>query len=202
MEKQPLPDLTTARSGLQYYRLSKYMLEEPHYLGSLFQAGACVGLYFINRPEWLVVDHACSAYSYVSVPLYDTLGLDAVKYIINHANLQAVFCEPSTLYIIQKKLLSFLSEINSIRIIVVVGGTYLPSLPATSGVHEPFLRATNALRRRRILEQNEKALSNFYHIQNLSVRLGINSMETVARGRVRILDPDELVCGEEIGPNW
>lgn len=36
--------------------------------------GVCVGLYFINRPEWLIVDHACSAYSYVSVPLYDTLG--------------------------------------------------------------------------------------------------------------------------------
>lgn len=36
--------------------------------------GSCVGLYFVNRPEWLVVDHACSAYSFVSVPLYDTLG--------------------------------------------------------------------------------------------------------------------------------
>ncbi|KAI3678092.1 hypothetical protein L6452_37373 [Arctium lappa] len=30
----------------------------------------------------------------------------------------------------------------------------------------------------------------------------INSMEIVARGRVRSLDPDELVGGEEIGPNW
>ncbi|KAI3748639.1 hypothetical protein L6452_11878 [Arctium lappa] len=30
----------------------------------------------------------------------------------------------------------------------------------------------------------------------------INSMEIVARGRVRSLDSDELVDGEEIGPNW
>ncbi|XP_024980868.1 uncharacterized protein LOC112517716 [Cynara cardunculus var. scolymus] len=30
----------------------------------------------------------------------------------------------------------------------------------------------------------------------------INSMEIVARGRVKNLDPDELVGGEEIGPNW
>lgn len=44
------------------------------FFASLTQ-GSCIGLYFINRPEWLVVDHACSAYSYVSVPLYDTLGL-------------------------------------------------------------------------------------------------------------------------------
>lgn len=41
---------------------------------ALFQ-GECIGLYFINRPEWIIVDHACSAYSYISVPLYDTLGM-------------------------------------------------------------------------------------------------------------------------------
>ncbi|KVH87812.1 hypothetical protein Ccrd_024876, partial [Cynara cardunculus var. scolymus] len=30
----------------------------------------------------------------------------------------------------------------------------------------------------------------------------INSMKIVARGRVKSLDPDELVGGKEIGPNW
>lgn len=104
-------------SALQNYGLSK---------------GMCVGLYFINRPEWMVVDHACSAYSYVSVPLYDTLGPDAVKYIVNHADVQAIFCVPETL----NSLLSFLSEIPTVRIIVVVGGVdeHLPSLPQASGV--------------------------------------------------------------------
>ncbi|XP_052189751.1 long chain acyl-CoA synthetase 6, peroxisomal isoform X1 [Diospyros lotus] len=94
--------------------------------------GACVGLYFINRPEWLIVDHACSAYSYISVPLYDTLGPDAVKFIVNHAVIQAIFCVPETL----STLLSFLSEMASVRLIVVVGGNdeRLPSLPSTAGV--------------------------------------------------------------------
>ncbi|CAN6911815.1 unnamed protein product [Brassica oleracea var. botrytis] len=94
--------------------------------------GACVGLYFINRPEWLVVDHACAAYSFISVPLYDTLGPDAVKFVVNHATLQAIFCVPQTL----NTLLSFLSEIPTIRLVVVVGGAdeNLPSLPPGSGV--------------------------------------------------------------------
>lgn len=94
--------------------------------------GSCIGLYFINRPEWLIVDHACSAYSYISVPLYDTLGPDAVKYIVNHSSAQAIFCVPQTLHI----LLSFLSEIPSVRLIVVVGGLdeLMPSLPSASGV--------------------------------------------------------------------
>ncbi|KAL5566075.1 hypothetical protein UlMin_029239 [Ulmus minor] len=92
--------------------------------------GACVGLYFINRPEWLILDHSCAAYSFISVPLYDTLGPDAVKYVVNHSELQAIFCVPETL----NSLLSFLSEIPSVHIIVVVGGIdeHLPSLPSTS----------------------------------------------------------------------
>ncbi|CAA2958869.1 long chain acyl- synthetase 6, peroxisomal-like [Olea europaea subsp. europaea] len=104
-------------SGLRHYGL---------------QPGACIGIYFINRPEWLIVDHACSAYSFTSVPLYDTLGPDAVKYIVNHADVQAIFCVTSTL----NTLLSFLSEIPSVRVIVVLGGIdeHLPSLPSMSGV--------------------------------------------------------------------
>lgn len=114
-------EVSTARSAigsaLQSYGLSK---------------GSRVGLYFINRPEWIIVDHACSAYSFASIPLYDTLGPDAVKYIVNHADIRAIFCVPTTL----NALLSFLSEIPSVRLIVVVGGMdeNLPSLPATAGI--------------------------------------------------------------------
>ncbi|KAM7260135.1 hypothetical protein ACFE04_015876 [Oxalis oulophora] len=92
--------------------------------------GSSVGLYFINRPEWMIVDHACSAFSFISVPLYDTLGPDAVKYIVNHANVQAIFCVPQTL----NALLSCLSEIPNVRLIVVVGGIddQISLLPSTS----------------------------------------------------------------------
>ncbi|KAM0966338.1 hypothetical protein ACFX2C_022108 [Malus domestica] len=94
--------------------------------------GSSIGLYFINRPEWLIVDHACSAYSYISVPLYDTLGPDAVKYIVNHAVMQVIFCVPQTL----NSLLSFLADIPTVRLIVVVGGMddQMPSLPSSAGV--------------------------------------------------------------------
>ncbi|KAL0457235.1 UNVERIFIED_CONTAM: Long chain acyl-CoA synthetase 6, peroxisomal [Sesamum latifolium] len=93
---------------------------------------ASLSLKFSLLPEWLVVDHACSAYSFISVPLYDTLGPDAVKFIVNHAAVQAIFCAPETL----KILLSFLSELPSVHLIVVVGGVevQLPSLPSATGV--------------------------------------------------------------------
>ncbi|XP_021673878.2 long chain acyl-CoA synthetase 7, peroxisomal isoform X1 [Hevea brasiliensis] len=96
------------------------------------QNGASIGIYFINRPEWLIVDHACAAYSYISVPLYDTLGPDAVEYVVNHAGVQAIFCVPETL----NTLLSFLYKMPSVRLIVVVGGDdgHLQALPSISGV--------------------------------------------------------------------
>jgi len=68
--------------------------------------GARIGLYFINRPEWIIVDHACASYSYVSVPLYDTLGPDAVQFIVNHATVEVIFCVPQTLSIVSFNLCS------------------------------------------------------------------------------------------------
>lgn len=105
---------TAIGSGLVYHGIPK---------------GACIGLYLINKPEWIITEHACCSYSYISVPLYDTLGPDAVKYIINHADLRVVFCVPENLNI----LLGFLSDLPSVRLIVVVGGTeqVMPSLPST-----------------------------------------------------------------------
>ncbi|CAL0320429.1 unnamed protein product [Lupinus luteus] len=97
-----------------------------------FPKGSCIGLYFINRPEWIIVDHACSAYSYISVPLYDTLGPDAVQFIVNHALVQVIFCVPQTL----NPLLSHLSDIPTVRLIVVVGAIddQIPSPPSSAGV--------------------------------------------------------------------
>jgi long-chain acyl-CoA synthetase len=95
--------------------------------------GSCVGLYMINRPEWVITELACGSYSYISVPLYDTLGANAVKYIINHAEITALFCSQDKL----QNLLLQLSELPSIRLIVVVGGTEnsLPSVPSQLGIH-------------------------------------------------------------------
>ncbi|KAK3021591.1 hypothetical protein RJ639_046298 [Escallonia herrerae] len=123
---------TALGSGLVFHGIPKATEVFGPFSLLILQQGSCVGLYFINKPEWMIVDHACSAYSYISVPLYDTLGPDAVKYIVNHATVQAIFCVPQTLNI----LLSFLSEIPSLRLIVVVGGVddQMPSLPSTTGV--------------------------------------------------------------------
>lgn len=51
-----------------------------------------VGILSVNRPEWVIADLALQAYSLVNVSLYDTLGPDAVEFILNHSEISVVFC--------------------------------------------------------------------------------------------------------------
>ncbi|CDS37335.1 long chain fatty acid coenzyme A ligase 1 [Echinococcus multilocularis] len=53
----------------------------------------CVGVYAINCPGWLITELGCWAYGLVVVPLYDTLGQEAMKHICNEAELSVVVCD-------------------------------------------------------------------------------------------------------------
>uniref|UniRef100_A0A8C8FR02 Arachidonate--CoA ligase n=1 Tax=Oncorhynchus tshawytscha TaxID=74940 RepID=A0A8C8FR02_ONCTS len=52
-----------------------------------------IGIFSQNRPEWTISELACYTYSLVCVPLYDTLGLEAIEYIINQAAISTVICD-------------------------------------------------------------------------------------------------------------
>eukprot|EP00892_Ulva_mutabilis_P009732 jgi/Ulvmu1/7130/UM034_0036.1 len=49
------------------------------------QKGQRVAIYGQNSCEWMIILQACSRMGYVVVPLYDTLGENAVEYIVNHS---------------------------------------------------------------------------------------------------------------------
>ncbi|KAJ3124260.1 Long chain acyl-CoA synthetase 7 peroxisomal [Nowakowskiella sp. JEL0407] len=50
-----------------------------------------VGLFSINRPEWVVSEYGSFGQGICTVPLYDTLGADAVEFIIGETDLPLVF---------------------------------------------------------------------------------------------------------------
>ncbi|NXD75970.1 ACSL1 ligase, partial [Halcyon senegalensis] len=52
-----------------------------------------IGIFSQNRPEWVIIEQGCYAFSMVVVPLYDTLGTEAIAYIVNKADLSLVFCD-------------------------------------------------------------------------------------------------------------
>ncbi|KFW89858.1 Long-chain-fatty-acid--CoA ligase 6, partial [Phalacrocorax carbo] len=81
--------------------LSKFQVaERAEALGSgLLQQGCkpstkqFIGVFAQNRPEWIISELACYTYSMVVVPLYDTLGPGAIRYIVNTADISTVICD-------------------------------------------------------------------------------------------------------------
>ncbi|KAH6556288.1 hypothetical protein KP509_1Z191000 [Ceratopteris richardii] len=55
------------------------------------------GIYGANCPEWLIAMEACNGHSIYCVPFYDTLGADAVEFIVGHAEVSLAFVHVSKL---------------------------------------------------------------------------------------------------------
>ncbi|KAF4654168.1 hypothetical protein FOL47_010106 [Perkinsus chesapeaki] len=51
-----------------------------------------IGLYMKNRSEWVIAEQGAFTRRATTVPLYDTLGEDAVEYVINQTLLKTVIC--------------------------------------------------------------------------------------------------------------
>ncbi|KAJ1507134.1 Long chain acyl-CoA synthetase 7 peroxisomal [Coelomomyces lativittatus] len=50
----------------------------------------CIGIYSINRPEWTITEQACFYFNYITVPLYDTFGQEAIEYIIRQTDMALI----------------------------------------------------------------------------------------------------------------
>lgn len=78
----------------------KQVAELAEFIGSaLIQKGfkaspdQFIGIFAQNRPEWVIIEQGCFTYSMVIVPLYDTLGTDAITHIVNKAELSVIFAD-------------------------------------------------------------------------------------------------------------
>uniref|UniRef100_A0A674F6F4 Arachidonate--CoA ligase n=1 Tax=Salmo trutta TaxID=8032 RepID=A0A674F6F4_SALTR len=52
-----------------------------------------VGIFAQNRPEWIISELACYTFSMAVVPLYDTLGEEAMVHILNLGKISLVMCD-------------------------------------------------------------------------------------------------------------
>uniref|UniRef100_A0A671KUT8 Long-chain-fatty-acid--CoA ligase n=1 Tax=Sinocyclocheilus anshuiensis TaxID=1608454 RepID=A0A671KUT8_9TELE len=81
-----------SRKPKQPYEWLSYseVIERAENLGSAFlhkghskDGDPYIGIFSQNRPEWTISELACYTYSLISVPLYDTLGTEAISYILD-----------------------------------------------------------------------------------------------------------------------
>lgn len=54
------------------------------------ESKCAVGLYSVNRPEWVIAEYACYSSNFITVPLYDTLGEEAIEHICGQTEMRVV----------------------------------------------------------------------------------------------------------------
>ena len=63
-----------------------------------YRKGAIIGIYAINCPEWIYVEQTCNASSFCTVPLYDTLGMEAIQHIVNQTEMSFIFAQADKVF--------------------------------------------------------------------------------------------------------
>eukprot|EP00884_Botryococcus_braunii_P017355 jgi/Botrbrau1/4302/Bobra.0390s0041.1 len=98
-----------------------------------------IGIYSANCTEYMLVIQAANQRSYITVPLYDSLGESAVEYAINHSGASVIFVSDAKL----EKLLKALPNIKH-KMTVVCWGTptqeSLDQISEKGGVQYTFSR--------------------------------------------------------------
>lgn len=95
------PCLGYRKPGKPYEWISyTEVAEQAQLLGSGLLAKGCqanssqfVGIFAQNRPEWTISELACYTYSMALVPLYETLGMEAMVHILDLAEISLVICD-------------------------------------------------------------------------------------------------------------
>uniref|UniRef100_A0A0X3PKE7 long-chain-fatty-acid--CoA ligase n=2 Tax=Schistocephalus solidus TaxID=70667 RepID=A0A0X3PKE7_SCHSO len=92
----------------------------------------CVGIYGINCSDWVIAQYACASYRLTSVPLYDTLGDEAILHICNQADLSTVVCDTPAR---ASKLFALTSSLECLKHIIIMkpGSEEMNSLKDKAG---------------------------------------------------------------------
>eukprot|EP00121_Abeoforma_whisleri_P002776 Awhi_evm1s2497 len=84
-----------------------------------------VGIFGQNSTEWMLAMQGCNRQNAVCVPLYDTLGADAVDYIVEHSEQKLIFVAENKLTALVKAL----PKVKDQLLAIVVWPTATKSVP-------------------------------------------------------------------------
>ncbi|XP_072038629.1 long-chain-fatty-acid--CoA ligase 1-like [Amphiura filiformis] len=77
-----------------------------------------IGIYSQNRPEWVIADFGCQSFSMVAVPLYDTLGEEAMEHTVKLTDMSTVVCDKMAKV---QQLLKHINNTPTLKLIILLG---------------------------------------------------------------------------------
>ncbi|MBM3331086.1 long-chain fatty acid--CoA ligase [candidate division WOR-3 bacterium] len=111
--------------------------------------GSMVGIYSYNRPEWVATDLAVAKLGAILIPVYHTLGADAIRYILNDAGVTHLIVESPELL---ANITRILPEVAPLQDVVTVYGQKSKSQAGKQLLNFDELRKSGA----EALKQNPK----------------------------------------------
>ncbi|KAI8341153.1 hypothetical protein BC941DRAFT_391170 [Chlamydoabsidia padenii] len=78
-----------------------------------------IGIYAINRPEWTMTEQASYRQAFIIVALYDTLGAEAIEYIVNQTDMEYIVATADKL----KNITQLKDRLPSIKHVVIMDDT-------------------------------------------------------------------------------
>lgn len=150
LEDRPLPDMFAAKEGGQW---KTYSTKEVNNLVNQLAAGLLhlgisandmtaegrdkIAIISKNRPEWLMADLASQKIGSMLVPLYPTLNVNELQFILNDSQAKIIFVNDEELYLKVKSIKDFVPSLQHIFTFEhVPNATYWKDClrPATSDV--------------------------------------------------------------------
>uniref|UniRef100_A0A673AXB2 Arachidonate--CoA ligase n=1 Tax=Sphaeramia orbicularis TaxID=375764 RepID=A0A673AXB2_9TELE len=136
------PCLGYRKPGQPYQWISyTEVAEQAQVLGSGLLAKGCqpnpnqfVGIFAQNRPEWIISELACYTYSMAVVPLYETLGLEAMVHILNLGEYTFRYVEEACCHILIFYCLLQPPQPQDLAVVCFTSGTTekCPSVPTNN----------------------------------------------------------------------
>ncbi|KAI8930189.1 hypothetical protein BC831DRAFT_433354 [Entophlyctis helioformis] len=80
------------------------------------KTGDNVGLFSVNRAEWVIGEQSCYMYSWTTVPLYDTLGDEAIEYILQLTETPVVLATADK----AAQLVELALKLKSLKVVVIM----------------------------------------------------------------------------------
>jgi len=103
--------------------------------------GDKVGIYSYNRPEWVATDLAVTKLGAVLIPVYHTLGADAIRYILNDAGVSHLIVESAELF---TNITKILADVPPLKDVVTIFGQEHRSRAGKQLLNFDELRRTGA----------------------------------------------------------
>ncbi len=100
-----------------------------------------------NRAEWCFADYGCQQIGVVTVPIFPTASNHDLKFILNHAEVKAVFIDDKNIY---TKLATIAAEIPGLKHIISfnqLGGTTFFTDFIEAAAKTPALEKVNAIKK-------------------------------------------------------